>query len=69
MRYHKIPDETVRRLPIYLRSLMLSVTQGREHISSKSLADFRISVILALPEWAITSRNWPRRSRESCVWM
>jgi len=39
MRYHKIPDETVRRLPIYLRSLMLSVTQGREHISSKSLAD------------------------------
>lgn len=40
MRYHKIPDETVRRLPIYLRGLMLSVTQGREHISSKSLADF-----------------------------
>jgi len=40
MRYHKIPDETVRRLPIYLRGLMLSATQGREHISSKSLADF-----------------------------
>jgi len=40
MRYHKIPDETVRRLPIYLRGLMLSATRGREHISSQSLADF-----------------------------
>jgi redox-sensing transcriptional repressor len=40
MRYHKIPDETVRRLPIYLRGLMLSANQGCEHISSKSLADF-----------------------------
>jgi redox-sensing transcriptional repressor len=39
MRYHKIPDETVRRLPIYLRGLMVSVDQGREHISSQSLAD------------------------------
>ena len=39
MRYHKIPDETVRRLPIYLRGLMFSADQGREHISSKSLAD------------------------------
>ena len=40
MRYHKIPDETVRRLPIYLRGLMVSADQGREHISSQSLADF-----------------------------
>jgi redox-sensing transcriptional repressor len=40
MRYHKIPDETVRRLPIYLRGLMVSADQGLEHISSKSLADF-----------------------------
>jgi redox-sensing transcriptional repressor len=39
MRYHKIPDETVRRLPIYLRGLMVSSDQGREHISSQSLAD------------------------------
>lgn len=39
MRYHKIPDETVRRLPIYLRGLMVSADQGREHISSQSLAD------------------------------
>jgi redox-sensing transcriptional repressor len=39
MRYHKIPDETVRRLPIYLRGLMVSADQGRERISSQSLAD------------------------------
>lgn len=40
MRYHKIPDETVRRLPIYLRGLMFSADQGSEHISSESLADY-----------------------------
>jgi redox-sensing transcriptional repressor len=40
MRYHRIPDETVRRLPIYLRGLMVSADQGMEHISSRSLADF-----------------------------
>jgi len=39
MRYHKIPDETVRRLPIYLRGLMFSAEKGCEHISSQSLAD------------------------------
>ncbi|MBN1360137.1 MAG: redox-sensing transcriptional repressor Rex [Sedimentisphaerales bacterium] len=40
MRYHRIPDETVRRLPIYLRGLMFSADQGNEHISSRSLAEF-----------------------------
>ncbi len=40
MRYHKIPDETVRRLPLYLRGLMFSADQGHESISSQSLADF-----------------------------
>jgi redox-sensing transcriptional repressor len=40
MRYHKIPDETVRRLPLYLRGLMFSVDQGHQSISSQSLADF-----------------------------
>jgi redox-sensing transcriptional repressor len=40
MRYHKIPDETVRRLPIYLRGLMVSASLGQPHISSRSLADF-----------------------------
>ncbi len=39
MRYHKIPDETVRRLPIYLRGLMVSADQGHEHISSQTLAE------------------------------
>lgn len=40
MRYHRIPDETVRRLPVYLRGLMVSADQGHEHISSQALADF-----------------------------
>ena len=39
MRYHKIPDETVRRLPIYLRGLLFSLEQGRQNISSRDLAD------------------------------
>lgn len=40
MRYHRIPDETVRRLPVYLRGLMVSANQGDQYISSGSLADF-----------------------------
>jgi redox-sensing transcriptional repressor len=40
MRYHRIPDETIRRLPIYLRGLLLSSEQGRQSISSRNLADF-----------------------------
>jgi len=40
MRYHKIPDETVRRLPIYLRGLLFSWEQGQKSISSKDLATF-----------------------------
>jgi redox-sensing transcriptional repressor len=40
MRYRRIPDETVRRLPVYLRGLIVSADQGHEHISSQSLADF-----------------------------
>jgi len=40
MRYHKIPDETVRRLPIYLRGLLFSWEQGQKSISSSDLADF-----------------------------
>jgi len=39
MRYRKIPDETVRRLPIYLRGLLYTSEQGRENISSQNLAD------------------------------
>ena len=40
MRYHKIPDETIRRLPIYLRALLLLSEQGQQNISSKLLAEF-----------------------------
>jgi redox-sensing transcriptional repressor len=39
MRYHKIPDETIRRLPIYLRALHLQSAQDKASISSKELAD------------------------------
>jgi redox-sensing transcriptional repressor len=39
MRYHKIPDETIRRLPLYLRGLLFMSGQGRRSISSKDLAD------------------------------
>ena len=40
MRYHKIADETVRRLPIYLRGLLFLSEQGQQSISSRDLADF-----------------------------
>jgi len=39
MRYRKVPDETVRRLPFYLRGLLLLLQQGRVGISSQELAD------------------------------
>ncbi len=39
MRYHKIPNETIRRLPIYLRGLTLLSQQGLINISSSKLAD------------------------------
>jgi redox-sensing transcriptional repressor len=41
MRYHRIPDETIRRLPIYLRGLLFLSEEGqRQSISSRDLADF-----------------------------
>ncbi len=39
MRYHRIPNETVRRLPIYLRGLIFSLEQGQEKVSSRRLAE------------------------------
>ena len=39
MRYRRIPDETVRRLPIYLRGLLFSLEQGSKNISSRDLAE------------------------------
>jgi len=40
MRYRKIPDESIRRLPIYLRSLLLLSERGTQSISSSKLAEF-----------------------------
>ncbi len=39
MRYGRIPDEAVRRLPIYLRRLLFLVEQRQQNISSKGLAE------------------------------
>jgi len=39
MRYHKIPDETVRRLPLYWRVLHSLSAKDQVHMSSKTLAD------------------------------
>jgi len=40
MRYHKIPDETIRRLPIYLRGLLFLSERGQQSVSSRDLAEF-----------------------------
>jgi redox-sensing transcriptional repressor len=48
MRYRKVPNETIRRLPIYLRGLLLSSDQGQENISSQNLANF-----LGINPWQI----------------
>lgn len=38
MKYHKIPDETIRRMPMYLRALSLLEQEAMEFISSRQLA-------------------------------
>jgi redox-sensing transcriptional repressor len=48
MRYSRIPDETVRRLPIYLRGLLLLSEQGQRRISSRELGD-----LLGVNSWQI----------------
>jgi len=40
MRYCKIPDETIRRLPIYLRGLLFLSEQGQQNASSRDMGDF-----------------------------
>jgi redox-sensing transcriptional repressor len=40
MKYRKIPNETIRRLPIYLRGLLLLSQQGVSSVSSGRLSDF-----------------------------
>ena len=48
MKHKRIPDETVRRLPVYLRGLMFLLEEGRERISSSNLGDF-----VGIPSWQI----------------
>ncbi|OHB59790.1 MAG: redox-sensing transcriptional repressor Rex [Planctomycetes bacterium RBG_13_44_8b] len=48
MRHHRIPAETIRRLPIYLRALLLSSGQGQKRISSQELAE-----LLGIYPWQI----------------
>jgi redox-sensing transcriptional repressor len=40
VKYSKIPNETVRRLPVYLRGLALMSQHGLSSVSSSKLADF-----------------------------
>ena len=40
MKYHKIPDEAIRRLPVYLRGLLFLAESGKQSVSSRDLADF-----------------------------
>ena len=40
MRYRRIPDETVKRLPVYLRGVLAFAEHGCKDISSKRLAQF-----------------------------
>ncbi len=39
MRYRRIPDETIRRLPVYLRALLNWLEQGQEKVSSNVLGE------------------------------
>jgi redox-sensing transcriptional repressor len=48
MRYRKIPDETVRRLPVYLRGARYLSQGGIENTSSKELAD-----LVGVESWQI----------------
>ena len=40
MKYHKIPDETIRRLPIYLRGLLFASQLGYKRVASSELSEF-----------------------------
>jgi len=48
MKYHRISDETVRRLPIYLRGLLSLSEQQCKNVSSRNLAD-----LLGFNHWQI----------------
>jgi len=40
MKYHKVPNETIQRLPTYMRGLQLLCKQGTNNISSVKLGEF-----------------------------
>jgi redox-sensing transcriptional repressor len=48
MRYRKIPNETVRRLPVYLRALYILGEQGKKGTSSTELA-----AMVAVNAWQV----------------
>jgi len=48
MRYNSVPDETIRRLPVYLRGLLFLAENGRESVSSRNLAE-----LLGVNAWQI----------------
>lgn len=39
MKYHKIPNETIRRMPMYLRAFSILKTEHQDMISSSELAE------------------------------
>jgi len=48
MRYRKIPGETIRRLPVYLRGLLFFAEQGKKRILSQELAE-----VLGFNSWQV----------------
>jgi len=48
MRYHRIPDETIRRLPVYLRGVFALAEEGHQTVSSQHLSSF-----LGINPWQI----------------
>jgi redox-sensing transcriptional repressor len=48
MKHKRIPDETVRRLPVYLRGLMFLRDSGEERISSTELGE-----VVGIHSWQI----------------
>ena len=48
MKHKRIPNETVGRLPVYLRGLMFLQESGQDRISSSKLGDF-----IGVPSWQI----------------
>ena len=40
MQYQKVPDETIRRLPRYLRALLFLQQRGIENVSSQKLSEY-----------------------------